>query len=137
MAVKTEAAPSRLINRELSWLDTSERLLDLATDLEQPLLERVKFCAIFSMILDEFFMVRVAGLVEQETSRLGVRSADGMTPHQALAAIRKRVVGLTQRQARLWKKELRPALRGGGHRDRVDRGLLAARARAAGALLRA
>ena len=59
-------------------------------------------------------MVRVAGLVEQETSRLGVRSADGMTPHQALAAIRKRVVGLTQRQARLWKKELRPALEAEG-----------------------
>jgi polyphosphate kinase len=114
MAVHTGAAPSRLINRELSWLDTSERLLDLAADPEQPLLERVKFCSIFSSILDEFFMVRVAGLVEQETSRLAVRSADGLTPHQALNAIRKRVVALTQRQARLWKKELRPALEAEG-----------------------
>jgi polyphosphate kinase len=66
VAVRTEPAPSRLINRELSWLDSSERLLDLASDTGQPLLERVKFCAIFSSILDEFFMVRVAGLVEQE-----------------------------------------------------------------------
>jgi polyphosphate kinase len=114
VAVKTEAAPSRLLNRELSWLDSSERLLDLTADGDQPLLERVKFCAIFSTILDEFFMVRVAGLVEQEASRLAVRSADGLTPHQALAAIRKRVVGLTQRQARLWKKELRPALEAEG-----------------------
>jgi len=110
MAVGTEAALPRLINRELSWLDTSERLLDLAADEGQPLLERVKFCAIFSSILDEFFMVRVAGLVEQEEARLGVRSADGLTPHKALATIRKCVTGLTQRQARIWKKELRPAL---------------------------
>jgi polyphosphate kinase len=110
VAVRTEPAPSRLINRELSWLDSSERLLDLASDTGQPLLERVKFCAIFSSILDEFFMVRVAGLVEQEEARLGVRSADGLTPHRALEAIRKRVTALTQRQARLWRKELRPAL---------------------------
>jgi polyphosphate kinase len=114
MAVRSESAPSRLINRELSWLDSSERLLDLASDADQPLLERVKFCAIFSSILDEFFMVRVAGLVEQEEARLGVRSADGLTPHQALAAIRKRVTGLTQRQARIWKKELRPTLAAAG-----------------------
>jgi polyphosphate kinase len=114
MAVRTEPGPSRLINRELSWLDTSERLLDLAADESQPLLERVKFCAIFSTILDEFFMVRVAGLVEQEAAKLGVTSADGMTPLHALAAIRKRVKELAQRQARLWKKELRPALAGAG-----------------------
>ena len=110
VAVRTEPAPSRLINRELSWLDTSERLLDLAGNESQPLLERMKFCAIFSTILDEFFMVRVAGLVEQEAARLGVKSADGLTPHQALTAIRRRVTGLSQRQARLWKKQLRPAL---------------------------
>jgi polyphosphate kinase len=110
MVVRTEPGPSRLINRELSWLDTSERLLDLAADESQPLLERVKFCAIFSTILDEFFMVRVAGLVEQEAAKLGVKSSDGLTPVQALGAIRKRVNALSQRQARLWKKELRPSL---------------------------
>jgi polyphosphate kinase len=110
MATRTTHAPPRLINRELSWLDTSAHLLELAADESLPLLERVKFCAIFSSILDEFFMVRVAGLVEQEASGLAVRSADGLTPPQALAAIRERVTGLTQRQARLWKKQLRPSL---------------------------
>ena len=101
---------SRLINRELSWLDSSERLLDLAADPNQPLLERVKFCAIFSMILDEFFMVRVAGLMDQAASGLGMRSADGLTPQQALASIRGRVVRLASRQSKLWRHELRPAL---------------------------
>jgi polyphosphate kinase len=100
----------RLINRELSWLDSSEHLLDLAEDAEQPLLERVKFCGIFSMILDEFFMVRVAGLIEQAESGLGVRSADGLTPQQALGRIRRRVLALIARQSKLWKRELRPAL---------------------------
>jgi polyphosphate kinase len=100
----------RLINRELSWLDSSEHLLDLAADPAQPLLERVKFCAIFASIVDEFFMVRVAGLIEQEASGVGVRSADGLTPQQALTQIRERVRRLTARQSKLWKRELRPAL---------------------------
>ena len=107
---QTAAPESRLLNRELSWLDTSERVLDLASDPSVPLLERVKFCSIFSNMLDEFFMVRVAGLMGQAASGLGVRSADGLTPHQALVAIRERVTGLTARQSRLWRKELRPAL---------------------------
>ena len=107
---QTGAPESRLLNRELSWLDTSERVLDLASDLSVPLLGRVKFCSIFSEMLDEFFMVRVAGLMGQAASGLGVRSSDGLTPHQALVAIRERVTGLTARQSRLWRKELRPAL---------------------------
>src|SRR5689334_13243652 len=82
----------RLINRELSWLTSSERVLDLAADASVPLLERVKFCGIVSMMLDEFFMVRVAGLMDQAASGLGMRSADGVTPQQALAAIRERVI---------------------------------------------
>jgi polyphosphate kinase len=114
MAIHTEQAAPRLINRELSWLDSSERLLDLAADETQPLLERVKFCAIFSSIVDEFFGVRVAGLVEQEAAHLGVRSADGLTPHQALEAIRRRVTGLTHRQSRIWKRELQPTLAAAG-----------------------
>jgi polyphosphate kinase len=114
MPTRTEPTPARLINRELSWLDSSDHLLELAADGNLPLLERVKFCAIFSAILDEFFMVRVAGLVEQEASGLAVLSADGLTPSQALDAIRSRVAELTQRQGRLWKKELRPALEENG-----------------------
>jgi len=114
MPTRTELPPARLINRELSWLDSSEHLLELAADESLPLLERVKFCAIFSAILDEFFMVRVAGLVEQEASGLAVLSADGLTPSQALEAIRARVAGLTQHQGRLWKKKLQPALEENG-----------------------
>jgi len=116
VVARTQAAPSatdpgsRLINRELSWLDSSERLLDLASDPDVPLLERVKFCGIFSTVIDEFFMVRVAGLLDQAASGLGMRSADGLTPQQALAKIRQRVTGLAARQSKLWRRELRPGL---------------------------
>jgi polyphosphate kinase len=107
----TEQA-QRLFNRELSQLELVARVLDLAADGGQPLLERVRFCAIASSILDEFFMVRVAGLIEQDASGLAVLSPDGLTPTRALAAIRRRVNELTTRQAKLWKRELRPALTG-------------------------
>ena len=106
---KVDPGP-RLINRELSWLDASERVLDLAADPSLPLLERVKFCGIFSDMHDEFFMVRVAGLMDQAASGLGMRSADGLTPQQALASIRERVTSLAARQSKLWRRELRPAL---------------------------
>jgi polyphosphate kinase len=110
MPTRTLTAESRLLNRELSWVEFNARVLDLASDETQPLLERVRFCSIFSSNLDEFFMVRVAGLKGQEAAGFGVRSADGMTPAQALAGIRARVMDLTTRQAKLWKRELRPAL---------------------------
>jgi polyphosphate kinase len=100
----------RLLNRELSLLDFHARVLELAGDEAVPLLERVKFCSIFSSNLDEFFQVRVAGLLGQAESGIAVRSADGLTPHQALARIRERVLDLTAAQSRLWKRELRPAL---------------------------
>ncbi|MBM3678984.1 MAG: polyphosphate kinase 1 [Actinobacteria bacterium] len=115
MLVRTgEEQEARLINRELSWLDSSARILELAEDASVPLLERVKFCAIFSSILDEFFMVRVAGLVGQAESGLDVRSADGLTARQALDAIRVRVAELTSRQSRLWRHGLRPSLAAAG-----------------------
>lgn len=100
----------RLLNRELSTLEYSDRLLDLADDDSLPLLERVKMCRFVSSNLDEFFMVRVAGLLGQSAVGLAVRSDDGLTPLEALAAIRARVLELTDRQSRLWKKTLRPAL---------------------------
>jgi polyphosphate kinase len=99
-----------LLNRELSWLDLNERVLDLAADSNEPLLERVKFCAIFSSNLDEFFMVRVAGLLDQIASGLSVRARDGRTAQQTLAEIRTRSLELSSDQSQLWREELCPAL---------------------------
>ena len=85
-------------------------MLEQALDESQPLLERVKYCAFFSSHLDEFFGVRVAGLLDQAASGLNVRSEDGRTPRAALAEIRKRVEALNERQTRLWSRDLCPAL---------------------------
>ncbi|HET9674188.1 MAG TPA: polyphosphate kinase 1 [Gaiellaceae bacterium] len=103
-------AATQYINRELSWLEYAARVLELAADPAVPLLERVKFCAIFSQMLDEFFQVRVAGLEGQASAGVPVRSPDGRSPQQALGEIRSRVSELVTRQGRLWSRELRPAL---------------------------
>jgi polyphosphate kinase len=109
--VEQRVAPAeRLLNRELSWLDFNARVLELVGDQVTPLLERVKFCSIFSSNLDEFFMVRVAGLLRQSSSTLAMRSQDGLTPREALAAIREHVIELTLCQSALWADELKPAL---------------------------
>jgi polyphosphate kinase len=108
--VARSASSGRLLNRELSWLDFNARVLDLADDESVPLLERVKFCSIFSSNLDEFFMVRVAGLMGQVASGMAVRAADGSTPLETLAAIRGRALDLAARQSKLWAKHLAPAL---------------------------
>jgi polyphosphate kinase len=111
MATRVRTEPvETLLNRELSHLEFHARVLELATDETLPLLERVNYCSIFSSNLDEFFQVRVAGLLGQAESGITVRSADGLTPQQALARIRGRVLELSALQSRLWKKELRPAL---------------------------
>jgi polyphosphate kinase len=105
-----DAAARPLLNRELSWLDLNERVLDLAADTDEPLLERVKFCAIFSTNLDEFFMVRVAGLLDQIAANVPVRSPDGRTPQAALVELHARVAELTAAQSKLWRSVLCPAL---------------------------
>jgi polyphosphate kinase len=107
---RAHAAADRLLNRELSFLDYDARVLALAADPDLPLLERVKFCSIFSSMLDEFFMVRVAGLSGQAAAGVTVPSPDGRSPRQALAEARERVLDLSARQARIWSKELCPAL---------------------------
>ncbi len=107
---------SRLLNRELSWLDFNERVLALAGDAEQPLLERAKFLAIFSQNLDEFFEVRVAGLVEQLQAGVGSITADGMSAGEQLRAIRARADELVTRQAAIFTKEVAPALDDAGIR---------------------
>jgi len=109
-ATRRPKAADRLLNREFSRLDWSERVLEQAFDTSLPLLERVKYCAFFSSHLDEFFAVRVAGLLDQAASGLNVRSDDGRSPKAVLAEIRKRVEELSERQVRLWNRELVPAL---------------------------
>jgi polyphosphate kinase len=106
----TLEGPELFLNRELSSLDFNARVLELAADPNLPLLERLTFCSRFSSHLDEFFAVRVSGLMGQEASGLAVQSPDGRTPQQTLAEIRERVLALTAEQADLWKRDLRPSL---------------------------
>jgi polyphosphate kinase len=109
------------VNRELSWLDFDERVLELALDGGLPLLERVKFLAIFSTNLDEFFMVRVAGLHGQADAGVDARSADGLSPSEAIAAIAGRVRELERRRENGFERDIRPGLELAGIRLRACR----------------
>jgi polyphosphate kinase len=102
--------PDALINRELSWLDFNARVLELAAESTVPLLERVKFCAIFSANLDEFFQVRVAALKDQVAAALTRLSPDGRTPGQQLIEISDRIDDLVRAQDDLYIHELVPSL---------------------------
>ncbi|HYM53284.1 MAG TPA: RNA degradosome polyphosphate kinase [Candidatus Dormibacteraeota bacterium] len=114
---RLEAVPHRYLNRELSWLDFNERVLALAEDTSTPLLERAKFLAIFAGNLDEFFMVRVAGLRRQLAAGLAMsRSSDGLTTSEQLARIRERVANVADRHARLFADQIHPALAAAGVR---------------------
>ncbi len=104
----------RFINRELSWLDFGARLLELSADDRIPLFERVKFLAIFSEGLDEFFQVRVAGLEDQIAAGLRTRSPDGMSPAEQLKAITGRVAHLVEWQSRIYSEQVEPALTAAG-----------------------
>jgi polyphosphate kinase len=96
--------PGRYLNRHLSWLDFNARVLALAEDAATPLLERAKFLAIFSTNLDEFFQVRVGGLIEQGSAGLLSLSPDGMTVGEQLQAIRERVLGLVTHQTGIFRE---------------------------------
>ncbi|HYM96727.1 MAG TPA: polyphosphate kinase 1 [Candidatus Sulfotelmatobacter sp.] len=98
------------LNRELSQLEFERRVLALAADGRLPLLERVRFLAILSETLDEFFQVRVAGLREQMLAGVTSTSPDGMTPTDQLEAIRERVDALVAESSRLYTGEIRPGL---------------------------
>jgi polyphosphate kinase len=102
--------PQFYFNRELSWLDFNERVLQLAEDASVPLMERLKFAAIFTSNLDEFFMIRVAGLHDQVDAGLANTGADGRTPAETIDAIRRRAGELSGRQASCVASVLRPAL---------------------------
>ena len=102
--------PKLYDNRELSWLSFNERVLELSEQVDEPLLERAKFSAIFCSNLDEFFMIRVAGLHDQVDAGLSDPGPDGRTPSQVIDDLRVRIVDLCERQTRSFEEDLRPAL---------------------------
>src|SRR4029077_4347373 len=102
--------PALYLNRELSWLDFNDRVLQLAEDERVPLLERVKFCAIYTTNLDEFYMVRVAGLRDQIDAGVERPGQDGRRPSETIALIRERVLALDRRLTDCFEGRLRPAL---------------------------
>lgn len=102
--------PALYINRELSWVEFNARVLEEALDPRNPLLERVKFLAIFSNNLDEFYMIRVAGLRQQVAAGVTKVPADGMTALEQLEAIREKVLPLQNEQRRCWQEDIKPKL---------------------------
>jgi polyphosphate kinase len=108
------SAPELYDNRELSWLDFNDRVLQLAEDPGVPLLERLKFTAIFTSNLDEYFMIRVAGLLDQVEAGVSGRKADGLAAGQVLERIRTRVLSMGERQSEVVEDVLRPDLRAHG-----------------------
>ena len=108
--------PALYINRELSWLRFNHRVLEEALDQRHPLLERVKFLAIFANNLDEFFMIRVSALRRQLAGGTLEAPPDGMTPAEQLAAIRRELLPELARQYDCWRYDLLPKLREAGIR---------------------
>jgi polyphosphate kinase len=103
-------SPELFVNRELSWLQFNERVLELAEDERTPLLERMKFLAIYAQNLDEFYMVRVAGLHDQVDAGIDARGPDGLSARETLERLRERDAELTRRHSRAWEEGVRPAL---------------------------
>ncbi|HEY2319411.1 MAG TPA: polyphosphate kinase 1 [Solirubrobacteraceae bacterium] len=101
---------SLYVNRELSWLDFNDRVLQLAEDESLPLIERLKFLAIFVSNLDEFFMIRVAGVHDQVDARIDARGPDGLSPTEVLRGIQDRVRELDRRHADQFTRVVRPEL---------------------------
>src|SRR6202045_125573 len=104
------ADPSLYINRELSWLEFNERVLEEVQDSKNPLLERLKFLCIVASNLDEFFEVRVAGLKQQRLSNISAPGPDALSPSEQLAAISVRVRKMVDDKYRLWNEDLVPDL---------------------------
>ena len=127
----TELAPNRYLDRELSWLAFNQRVLELAEDPNLYLLERVNFLAIFASNLDEFFMVRVAGLKRRIATGLAVTSSSGLSPQEVLSEISREAHRLQERHAKLFIDTIKPEMREKGIRivrwanlEDSERGLL-------------
>ncbi|MDR0592180.1 MAG: RNA degradosome polyphosphate kinase, partial [Bifidobacteriaceae bacterium] len=101
-------------DRELSWLAFNQRVLELAEDGGMPLLERVRFLSIFSSNLDEFFMVRVAGLQRRMDAGMAVVAPSGLTPRQLMDAIQTRAHELVSRQVQCFEQRIQPELAAAG-----------------------
>jgi polyphosphate kinase len=108
--------PYLYINREISWLQFNDRVLAMAADPEVPLLECLKYLAIYSSNLDEFFMVRVAGLRDQVEAGIVTRGSDGWTPSETLEAIAKHVAPAIEHQVRIFLDQVSPAMAEAGIR---------------------
>jgi polyphosphate kinase len=108
--------PGLYFNREMSWLEFNRRVLELTEDPEVPLLERLRFCAIYASNLDEFYMVRVAGLFDQMEAGIDARGPDGLRPSEQIDRIQRLVLDLDKRLQRAFGGELRPALEEDGIR---------------------
>lgn len=106
----TTATDNLFLNRELSWLEFNQRVLDQAADEANPVLERLKFLCIVSSNLDEFFEVRVAGLKQQKQTMTTESSPDGLSATEQLDAISQRARRMVDEQYALWREHLRPAL---------------------------
>src|SRR6202022_3941953 len=102
--------PELYVNRELSWLDFNDRVLQLAEDESVPLIERVKFLAIYTTNLDEFFMIRVAGLHDQIEARIDARGPDGLSPTETVERLSAQLRTQYRRQGRLFSDAVLPAL---------------------------
>src|SRR5438105_11235184 len=102
--------PDLYINRELSWIEFNRRVFEEAQDSRHPLLERVKFLSIFETNLDEFIMIRLAGLKDQEAAHVINVSPDGLTPEQQLQAVRQSLAPMVQQVRLCWRDELMPLL---------------------------
>ena len=109
-----EKFEDRFLDRELSWLRFNQRVLELAEDQNLPLLERTRFLAIFTSNLDEFFMVRVAGLKRRIAAGVAVPAASGLMPHEVLELILSTTRVLSERQTRVFRDDIVPALSDAG-----------------------
>ena len=112
----TPLPDDRFLDRELSWLQFNERVLQLASDPNVPMLERARFLSIFSSNLDEFFMVRVAGLKRRIAAGLATRTASGLEPRELLGEVTTAARELMSLHAGVWQRQVRPALEDEGIR---------------------